>query len=132
MTTKEYAKAIYSIFEESPRADLGKDFVRYLERRGKLALLPTLIYELEKMVHNDARKKTCEVVVASESSLHSSELHAKSFLREHGGQTEGWTFEHRIDPSLIGGYIVRTPERELDMSDKGGLYRLYERLRSTT
>ncbi len=132
MTTKEYAKALYALYQESPRASLGKDFVIYLKKKGRLALLPGIIRTLDKMAKDDARRKTCEVVIATSSDAHSALLHAKTFVKDHDSDALGWTFEERVDSSIIGGYIIRTPERELDMSDKGGLYRLYERLRTTT
>jgi F0F1-type ATP synthase delta subunit len=132
MTTKEYAKALYAISKESPSATLGKDFVAYLSAKGKLAILPSILRVVEKMEAKELRDKTCTLIVADEKSLHSATVHAKEFIAELGGDPKQWTIEERIDPSLIGGYIIRTPERELDMSDKHGLYRLYEKLRSAS
>jgi F0F1-type ATP synthase delta subunit len=130
MTTKEYAQALDILFQENPHAGLGKDFVRLLEKEGKLALLPGVIRELEAIEQRRARSMTCEVVSAHKDELHSALLHAKAFIKDEGGDPSTWTFQEKVDHSLIGGYVVRTPERELDMSDKRGLYRLYEKLRA--
>jgi F0F1-type ATP synthase delta subunit len=130
MTTKAYAQALYALFQESPRATLGKDFVEHLTKNGKLALLPGIIRALEKIEAQKLRATTCEISVAHEADLHGALGHAKTFIHEHGGESGEWTFQEKVDSSLIGGYRIRTPERELDMSDKRGLYRLYETLRS--
>jgi F0F1-type ATP synthase delta subunit len=130
MTTKEYAQALYAISKESPRADLGKDFVAYLGSKGRLALLPSILRAVQKIEAKELRDKTCLVIVAEEKALHSANLHAKEFITELGGDPTTWTIAHTVDASLIGGYIIRTPERELNMSDKHGLYALYERLRT--
>jgi len=132
MTTKDYAQALYALFQESPRATLGKDFVDYLKKNGKFALLPGILRALEKIEAEKLRSTTCEVTVAHQEDLEGAVRHAQAFIKEHGGEVDGWKFEERVDPSLIGGYRIRTPERELDMSDKRGLYRLYETLRSAS
>lgn len=130
MTTKEYARALYTLFKETPKADLGKEFAYLLKKKGELALLPGVIKELEKIERDEKRLKTCEVIVAHDHNLHSALTHARSFVKDHGGDPHEWTFKEKVDPSLIGGYLIRTPEHELDMSDKRGLYLLYEKLRS--
>jgi F0F1-type ATP synthase delta subunit len=130
MTTKEYARALYTLFKDSPKADLGKEFTFLLKKKGELALLPGVIKELERMEGDEKRSKTCQVVVARDHDLQSSLTHARAFVKEHGGDPHEWTFKEKVDASLIGGYLIRTPEHELDMSDKRGLYLLYEKLRS--
>ncbi len=130
MTTKGYAKALYTLFHESPRATLGKEFAAYLERNGKLALLPGIIKALERIERDMVRKKTCHIIAASEHDLSSARKKAEGFTQEEGG--DGWSFKETIDPSLIGGYVIRTSQKELNTSDKRGLLELYDRLRSVS
>lgn len=129
MTTNAYAQALHRLFRESPSATLGKDFVEYLKSKGKLALLPGIVRSLENIEKQELRAKTCEVTVARVEDVHSALSYAKTFIDEMGQDSAAWTFTQAVDSELIGGYRIRTAERELDMSDKRGLYRLYETLR---
>ncbi len=132
MTTKEYAQALYAISKEYPRETLGKDFVAYLSAQGRLALLPNILRAVEKIEAQELRAKTCLVIGADEKSSHEGMKHAKEFITLLGEDSAEWSIRSSTDPSLIGGYIIRTPERELNMSDKHGLYRLYEKLRNAS
>lgn len=112
-----------------PEEDAALNLVRLLLRRGRASLLPRLSHEFRRLVNRSAG--VVEATVASAVPLEEADVAA---LR---ARLEGMTGAHvrlaaSIDPSLIGGLVVRVGDTMIDSSVRGRLERLREQLAASS
>lgn len=108
------------------RADeLTVKFLRLLNRNGRLELLGTILRQARELSNKRLNRRA--VVVTSAVALDEGqrqELTAQ--LRERLGAEPVVTFE--VDPSLLGGLVIRLGDELHDASVRGQLRRLRRRL----
>lgn len=115
------AAAMQSILERAGAGDLTRRFVAVIARNNRLFVLPdTIDAFLAELAH---RRGEITAEVTSAQSLNPSQLDAvTTALRGAlGGKV---TVESKLDPSLIGGLVVRVGSRMIDASLKSKLQRL--------
>jgi F-type H+-transporting ATPase subunit delta len=94
-------------------------------RRGRIEQLPRLAAEFRRL--DDERKGITHATATSASSLTQDEVKAlTSRLEEYtGGRVE---LDVQVDPSLLGGLVVRVGDRLIDGSVRSRLERLRNQL----
>jgi F-type H+-transporting ATPase subunit delta len=104
-----------------------RNLVLLLVRRGRIDLLPRVAAELRRMW--EQRQGIVRAVVTSAAPLSESERDA---VRDRLAAMTGGTveIETQVDPSLLGGILVRIGDRLIDGSVRGRLERLRTRLTS--
>jgi F-type H+-transporting ATPase subunit delta len=101
------------------------NLIQMLLRRGRIEELPRVAAEFRRL--DDARQGITHATVTSAAPLTSDEVTA---LTERLEQSTGGriTLHVEVDPSLLGGLIVRVGDRMIDGSVRGRLERLRTRL----
>ena len=105
--------------------ELVGNFVRLVAEKGRAGELPEISAELDALVAQAQNRLTVELTTAHELS----NAEAKSIVQQIE-QASGRTVEatRRVDPSLIGGIVLRIGSHLADGSVRGRLERLRQEL----
>jgi F-type H+-transporting ATPase subunit delta len=90
-----------------------RNFLLTLARDGKLDLLPAVVQSFEQYGQSNARPLTGEVISAIELD---DQQRAKIANDLHGRYGDRLELRYSVDPSLIGGMIIRIGDQVLDNS----------------
>jgi F-type H+-transporting ATPase subunit delta len=90
-----------------------RNFLLTLARDGKLDLLPAVVQSFEQYGQSNARPLTGEVISAIELD---DQQRAKIANDLHGRYGDRLELRYSVDPSLIGGLIIRIGDQVLDNS----------------
>ena len=99
----------------------GRNFLRALAENRRLALLPEIAALFEKYRAETEGVVDVEVIAAREIAAPQEKRLAAALAKRLGREVRMHT---RIDPSLIGGAVVRAGDLVIDGSLKGRLERL--------
>lgn len=101
------------------------NLARLLLHRGRIDLLPLVAAEFRRL--DDARQGIVAASATSAAPLGSDEVRALTARLEQmtGGRV---TLDLQVDPSIIGGLVVRVGDRLIDGSVRGRLERLRSKL----
>jgi F-type H+-transporting ATPase subunit delta len=101
------------------------NLIGLLLRRGRIEELPRLAAEFRRL--DDARQGITHATVTSASALTQDEVRALTQRLEQytGGRIE---LDVEVDPSLLGGLVVRVGDRLIDGSVRSRLERLRNQL----
>jgi len=108
-------------------ADAGRNFLRALATNRRLALLPQIAVQFEKLRAETEGVVEVEVVAAREIAAPQEKRLQAALAKRLGREVRMHT---RIDESLIGGAIVRAGDLVIDGTLKGRLERLDSALRN--
>jgi F-type H+-transporting ATPase subunit delta len=126
MTTAQQAQMFIDVCAETFNAG-GENFIKILAENKRLGLLPTIseLFDAQKAIQE--RTVDVELTTAfaldSESEKRLAEVLGKKLAREVHVHTT-------IDPSLLGGVIVKAGDLVIDGSVRGRLAKLAEALNS--
>jgi F-type H+-transporting ATPase subunit delta len=102
-----------------------QNLVQLMLRRGRIDELPRVAAEFRRL--DDARQGVIHATATSASELTKDEVRAITARLEQ--QTGGHvSLDVEVDPSLLGGLIVRVGDRLIDGSVRGRLERLRNQL----
>jgi F-type H+-transporting ATPase subunit delta len=106
-------------------SDQALNLVQLLLRRGRIEELPRVAAEFRRL--DDRRQGITNATATSASELTPDEVRALTQRLEQstGGRV---ALDVRVDPSLLGGLVVRVGERLIDGSVRGRLERLRNQL----
>lgn len=101
------------------------NLMRLLLRRGRIDLLPGVLHEFRRL--HRRQEGITEATIVSAAPLGPSEEEA---LRERLTEMTGGrvVMDFSVDPSILGGVVVRLGDRLIDGSVRGRLERLRSRL----
>jgi F-type H+-transporting ATPase subunit delta len=105
------ARIIGALPADAPRE--ARNFLLTLAREGALGRLPSIIQAFEQYSQHEARALSSEVTSAVELS-EAQQAKIAADLRERYGQQLDIRFS--VDPSLIGGLVIRVGDQVLDNS----------------
>lgn len=120
LTTEEQAELVVQVMGEELN-EHGRNFVHVLAEHGRMVLLPQvyLMYELLRANH----EKTMDVEVTSAFEVEASDLAALKEALNKRLQREVNLFT-TVDPSLLGGVLIRAEDTVIDNSVRGKLNKL--------
>jgi F-type H+-transporting ATPase subunit delta len=120
-TRTEMADSIFGKVVSQPVLNL----IRMLLRRGRIHQLPVVAAEFRRL--DNARQGITLATATSASPLSPDEIRAVTARMEQltGGRIE---LDVQVDPSLLGGLVVRVGDRLIDGSVRGRLERLRNQL----
>lgn len=95
----------------------------YLKARRAENLLPMIIEKLQAHVHHSS--ETAKIISAVALTLE-EQASMREFLKKNFGKD--FTGEFLIDPSIIGGFIIRVGDSVIDESIKSKLKKLSEEM----
>lgn len=105
-----------------PRKELVAQMAAYLVSSKKAHEAELLVQDIKKFI---ARKYGIVVAnaVSARPLTETLQKHISSYIKQQTG-AQKVALTTSVDESLIGGVVVRTPEREFDHSVRGKLNRL--------
>lgn len=123
MYIKDYVEATYSILHTNADTEtVLASLSTYLRKRGLLKLYPSILRGLiDKSVRKE-KNLTPKLVVAREKDIARHKAEIESLLPPHS------TPKTIIDPTLIGGFIIKTKDTYTDQSHKTKLLHTYHRV----
>ena len=104
-------QAIAALPADTPRE--VRNLLATLAREGKLELLPAVVQSFEQYGQSSARPLTGEVISAIELNEQQRTKIASDLRARYGDRLE---LRYGVDPSLIGGVIIRIGDQVLDNS----------------
>lgn len=117
----EQGKAIEALAEQAALSELTRDFLAVVARNRRLFAVPGMIEAyLEKLAERRG-EITAEVTAALALSEAQQNSLTDQLRRVVGGRV---AIDVKVDPSLLGGMIVKIGSRMVDGSLKGQLQRL--------
>jgi F-type H+-transporting ATPase subunit delta len=131
ISAKQYATALLSECQDTPQAEWPKiidTFLSLLAVNGELARWPAIEAELEKL--DNEQNKVLPVQLISSRPLSEASLQDLTLIIKKESGAEQLTWQSSIDPTLLGGAIVKYGDRVLDLSASGQLQRLASELKS--
>jgi len=105
--------------------DRGRRFVHVLARNKRLALLPEIRAQFEILRAEQEKVLDVEVISAHELSDAERDALTRSLASRFEREVE---LTSKVDPSLIGGAVVRAGDTVIDGSVRGKLQKLSEAL----
>ena len=115
------AAAIGAVLEQGGASDLTRRFIGVIARNNRLFVLPATIDAfLAELAH---RRGEIIAEVSSAQPLKQSQMEAVTNVL-HAALGGKVTVDAKLDPSLIGGLVVRVGSRMIDASLKSKLQRL--------
>jgi len=104
-------QAIAALPADAPRE--VRNFLVTLARDGKLDLLPAVVQSFEQYGQSNARPLTGEIISAIDLDDQQRAKSASDLRARYGDRLE---LRYSVDPSLIGGLIIRIGDQVLDNS----------------
>lgn len=119
--TDAKATAMAAILEQAGATDLTRRFVAVVARNNRLFVLPATIDAFLAELASRRGEITAEVTSAQTLKKSQLESVTDALRNALGGKV---TVDAKLDPSLIGGLVVRVGSRMIDASLKSKLQRL--------
>ena len=112
-SAEDQMKALGAIMARSGMSDTTRSFLSVVASNRRLFVLPAMLKDFRTLVAEHRNETTAEVTSAQPlSPSHASELQAA--LQSHDGRNV--KIVTRIDPSILGGLIVKIGSRMIDSS----------------
>ena len=128
MRIKDYGQATYETLGKTGDTELTLGgLTKYLERRGLTSLYPRILRGLIEKLQRSSRMEETTLTVAREKDVHDALAEAKKRAEDFGTVEKKSV---RIDPHLIGGFILERNGKRLDQSHKRVLLDTYRKLTS--
>jgi len=125
-TRQEQGRAIDAVLDRLGVHPLTKNFVGLLAQKRRLFVIANIIAAFEALVANQRGEMRAEVTSAKELKPDQLTMLAgtlKDVLKREVRLAE------RVDPSLLGGLVVKVGSRQIDSSIKSKLVRLQRAMR---
>ena len=130
MRASWYAKALYALANEGNTSDdvLVHNLVATVNANGHAHMFPAIFRSLKRIDAKEAKKHTIVVTTAAETpqdevgKLLRKEQFATLLSADHKRVVRS------VDPSIVGGVIVKTHARMIDTSHKTALLNLYQEM----
>lgn len=120
-TSDEQAQVVELVLAKAGIGGLTANFIKLIARNGRLAALPAIISAFRTLAARDRGEVTAEV--ASAVALSDDQIAAlKQTLKASVGKDVA--LATKVDPSLIGGLVVKIGSRMVDSSLKTKLSNL--------
>ncbi len=131
MRASWYAKALIHLAPSMPEDELVTRLVSTLKHNGHMHMLPKIVRAYERLVSRRDRHST--ITVTTERPYEQAEI--TQLLRQDDFAKTLTTTHKRVvrvvDPTIVGGAIVRTSKDRVDRSYKRALLDLYRSLVTT-
>jgi len=121
LSRDEQGKAMAALAADAKLSKLSADFIAIVARHRRLFAVPAMIEAYLGKLAARRGEVTAEVIAAQALTKAQEDALAEQLRRVVGGRV---TMDLRVDPSLLGGMIVKIGSRMVDGSLKGQLQRL--------
>jgi F-type H+-transporting ATPase subunit delta len=121
LSRAEQGKAMAALAADAKLSKLSADFIGIVARNRRLFAVPAMIEAYLSKLAARRGEVTAEIVAAQQLTKAQEDALGEQLRRVVGGRV---TLDVRVDPSLLGGMIVKIGSRMVDGSLKGQLQRL--------
>jgi F-type H+-transporting ATPase subunit delta len=121
MKRAEQSRAIAAVMEAAQLGELTRRFVGLVAQNRRLFALPAIIKAFHKLLADRRGEMTAEVTAAHPLTEAQQAAVSDAIRRVVGGKV---AIDVKVDPSLLGGLIVRVGSRMIDGSVKTKLQKL--------
>ena len=121
LSRAEQGKAMAALAADAKLSKLSADFIAIVARNRRLFAVPAMIEAYLNKLAERRGEVTAEVIAAQQLTKAQEDALGEQLRRVVGGRV---TMDVRVDPSLLGGMIVKIGSRMVDGSLKGQLQRL--------
>jgi F-type H+-transporting ATPase subunit delta len=121
LSRADQGKAMAAVAENAKLSKLTGDFIAVVARNRRLFAVPAMIEAYLQKLADRRGEVTAEITAAQALSEAQQNALGEQLRRVVGGRV---AIDVRVDPSLLGGMIVKIGSRMVDGSLKGQLQRL--------
>jgi F-type H+-transporting ATPase subunit delta len=121
LSRADHGKAMAAVAENAKLSKLTGDFIAVVARNRRLFAVPAMIEAYLQKLADRRGEVTAEITAAQALSEAQQNALGEQLRRVVGGRV---AIDVRVDPSLLGGMIVKIGSRMVDGSLKGQLQRL--------
>ena len=121
LSREEQGKAMAALAADAKLSKLSADFIAIVARNRRLFAVPAIIEAYLGKLAERRGEVTAEVIAAQQLTKAQEDALAEQLRRVVGGRV---TMDLRVDPSLLGGMVLKIGSRMVDGSLKGQLQRL--------
>jgi F-type H+-transporting ATPase subunit delta len=121
LSRAEQGKAITALAGQAKLSDMIRDFLSVVARNRRLFAVPAMIEAFLAKLAERRGEVTAEITAAQALSKAQEDALGDQLRRVMGSRV---TIDVKVDPSLLGGLIVKIGSRMVDGSLKGQLQRL--------
>ena len=121
LSRADQSRALAAVLEKAGSADLVRRFVGLVAQNRRLFVLPDMIDAYLSQLAERRGEVTAEVVSARPLSDAQRDAVAQALRKAVGGKV---AVDSRVDPTLIGGLVVKVGSRLIDSSLRTKLQRL--------
>jgi len=129
VSAKQYAQSIFELVAGQSETEAAKtvaDFAVYLKRQGEINKADAIIVELEKIYAEAGGELTAELASARPLSAVSKDRLSAFLLKRAGAANV--KLEEKIEPDLLGGFVLRFNGLVIDGSLKNNLLKFKKQL----
>ena len=127
MQLKDYVHTTAITLTDEQHADHAIDALKkYLKRRGHAKFYPSILKGIKRELLEHTARNATKVTVARSQDITKFESEIKEILQTHNLLL---TYSVIVDPTIIGGYIVRGKHTKIDHSYKMALFQKYQSLK---
>lgn len=109
---------LLDVCEEGKLGQMGINLVKMLLKNGRLQAVPHIATQYEKLKAQQQGSISVELISAYETSVEQQQALETALQNRFGKKVTMTLF---INPSLLGGWIVRAGDQVIDMSVRGRL-----------
>lgn len=106
--------------------DYGANFIRIIGENNRFNVIPQIYEEFLRLRQDHDKTIVCQLVCAHEYSQDEIDLLTEKLAKKYGKQV---TLQIKIDPSLIGGAILKVGDKVIDASVQTSINNLSSTLR---
>lgn len=123
MYIKDYVEATHKVLGSNANTgEVIASLSTYLKRRGLLKLYPAILRGVLQKGMRKEKTLTPKIIVARETDLQRHKTEIEALIPKKNQTTTV------IDPTLIGGFIIKTKDTYTDQSHKSKLLHAYHRI----
>lgn len=121
LSRAEQGKGIAAVLKAAGFGDVTQRFIGLVAQNRRLFAVPAMIKAFQKLLADKRGEMTAEVTAARALTAAQQAAVSDAIKRVVGGTV---TIDVKVDPSLLGGLIVRVGSRMIDSSLKTKLQKL--------
>jgi F-type H+-transporting ATPase subunit delta len=121
LSRADQGKGIAAVLKAANFGDLTQKFIGLVAENRRLFAVPAMIRAFQKLLADKRGQMTAEVTAARALTAAQQAAVSDAIKRVIGGTV---TIDVKVDPSLLGGLIVRVGSRMIDSSLKTKLQKL--------
>ncbi len=127
MQLKDYVHTTATTLSSEEHADHAIEALKkYLKRRGHSKFYPSILKGIQRELLEQTARNATKIILARSEDMTQFESEIMEILKAHNLST---TYTVAVDPTIIGGYIVRGKHTKVDHSYKMALFKKYQSLK---